>query len=701
MVNGRLIIATAAALMAAAPGASALVDAVEEAPADEVAVDEAGVVAGDGATFQDAITAAKAAMMGAPQTAYENGLAAEKLAASAAASDALATSLWLQAEALTRLNRAEDARAVVERAFAALKDASSKLAGDLMVARGRIARVLGEDGSALENFQSAYRIYNSLGERRSEAIALQSVGTVYQNARQYERVIEYYARASEAFSDDAMLDMVSLNNRANAMRELERHDEARALFDEALQIARTMGSDLLQARILTNIAVLETRRGAFDEADLALTEGFAKLSTGEARAWAPFLWGARGQLSFAKGDLEAAKDAIERAFADKPLEETTAPFRDFHETAYQIYEALGEPTRALGHLKSFKRLDDHGRDVAASANHALMTAEFDLASKELEIQRLRSAQLEKDVALTQSRKRQGDLVAIGATLSLLSVLGFLTWAYRAARRENRMTLAFNAELGAKNAELTDANRALEKANQAKMEFLATTSHEIRTPLNAVIGLTDVVLNGDALVERDREYLKIVASSGANLLRIVNDILDIAKLESGRLIVERRPLDVAECLLDVAGLWRKSAEEKGLQYDVDVDPGLAAYQTDERLIRQIASNLLSNAIKFTPEGRISLALKALPEGGFSISVADTGIGIAEDQFTRIFESFAQVDGGARRAYEGTGLGLAVCRKIADALGGDIRVESAPGEGSTFTVTIPAEPSRDLPCRPAAA
>ncbi len=643
------------------------------------------------ASYDAAIAEAKANMMKAPRAALAAAEEAEALAPAADGQVAIATSLWLQGEALTRLNRAEDALPVIERARDSLGDQKSKLTADILLALGRAQRNLSLYGGALASFQDAYRIYDELDVARSSALALQSIGTLYDSARQYERVIEYYERASAAFSDGAMLDLVSLNNRANAYRELGRYEEALAMQEQALAMARTSGGSLLPARILTNIAVLDVKRGDLPAAEEAIREALSLSDSDDARGWSPFVWGAAALLEAAKADNNAAKTAIEKTFAGADLNETPPPFRDFHEAAQKIYEALGETDKALSHAAAFKRLDDVGRDIAASANLALMNAEFEVANKELQIERLKSSQLEKDVALAAARSRQVRIVAIsGATLGAL-LIGFLIFAFLAARRRQKATQAFNETLEEKNEELTQTIYALEKANQAKMAFLATTSHEIRTPLNAIIGLSDVVLNGGAIIDRDREYLTSVNEAGRHLLSIVSDILDISKMEAGRLAVDKQPTDVAAEISAVAGIWRKAADEKGLALRIELAEEAMGFVTDGRLLRQIASNLLSNAVKFTKEGSIDLRLARLASKGFVLTVSDTGVGIPEAALEKVFEPFRQADDRLSREFGGTGLGLAICRRIAEALGGEICVRSNEVEGATFDVIIPAAPA----------
>ncbi|MEM6913847.1 MAG: tetratricopeptide repeat protein, partial [Pseudomonadota bacterium] len=205
--------------------------------------------------FDRAVAEAKNAMAASPMAALAHAQRAETLAPELARPGSLASALWLQGEALTRLNQPQDAEPIISRAIRLVKDPASKLAGDLSLSKGRIERMRGDVGNALQSFQSAYRTFETLGEARSQAIALQSIGTLYDMAHQHNRVIDYNLRASEVFSDGAILDLVSLNNRANAFRALEQFDEAVAMLDEALDMAQESGSALLQVRILTNMAV--------------------------------------------------------------------------------------------------------------------------------------------------------------------------------------------------------------------------------------------------------------------------------------------------------------------------------------------------------------------------------------------------------------------------------------------------------------
>ena len=248
------------------------------------------------------------------------------------------------------------------------------------------------------------------------------------------------------------------------------------------------------------------------------------------------------------------------------------------------------------------------------------------------------------------------------------------------------------ELAASNREIAEKSHQLEVASQHKSEFLANMSHELRTPLNAVIGFSEVLLQrmfGD-LNDKQDEYLKDIYASGQHLLSLINDILDLSKIEAGRMELEMTDFDFPTTLDSTLTLIRERAGRRGIALHLSVDERLGQMRADERKIRQVVLNVLSNAIKFTPEGgRIEVA--AVPRDEFvEVSVSDTGVGIAPEDQEAVFEEFRQV-GTAAKKVEGTGLGLALSRKFIELHGGRIWVQSQVGIGSTFTFTIPARRS----------
>jgi signal transduction histidine kinase len=258
------------------------------------------------------------------------------------------------------------------------------------------------------------------------------------------------------------------------------------------------------------------------------------------------------------------------------------------------------------------------------------------------------------------------------------------------------TFATQSALAIQNArlfrEIEVKSRELEVASQHKSEFLASMSHELRTPLNAIIGFSDVLLQGmfGETNDKQTEYLRDILASGQHLLSLINDILDLSKIEAGRMELDVAAFDLPTAIDDALLLMRERAGRRGITVERYVDERVGEIHADQRKLKQVLLNLLSNAVKFTPEGgRIDVRAR-LANGTAEISVTDTGIGIAPEDHDAVFEEFRQV-GAADKKAEGTGLGLALCRKFVELHGGRIWVKSHIGAGSTFTFTLPLVPA----------
>jgi signal transduction histidine kinase len=248
------------------------------------------------------------------------------------------------------------------------------------------------------------------------------------------------------------------------------------------------------------------------------------------------------------------------------------------------------------------------------------------------------------------------------------------------------------ELRARTAELEDKSRQLAEASENKSQFVSSMSHELRTPLNAIIGLTEMMVTNAARfgTENALEPLRRVNAAGKHLLDLINEVLDLSKIEAGKLELNVEAVDLARLIDEVIGTAGQLAEKNQNRLIFEAQENVGALAADSMRLKQILLNLLSNACKFTKEGEVALRVRKVADGRdwVELAVADTGIGLTAEQQAKLFEEFTQADSLTARRYGGTGLGLAISRKLARLMGGDVTVASEPGKGSVFTVRLPS-------------
>jgi signal transduction histidine kinase len=246
------------------------------------------------------------------------------------------------------------------------------------------------------------------------------------------------------------------------------------------------------------------------------------------------------------------------------------------------------------------------------------------------------------------------------------------------------------EIRRRSAELEMSNRRIREASRLKSEFLANMSHELRTPLNAIIGFTELLHDGQ--VEpgspTHKEFLSDILVSGRHLLQLINDVLDLSKVEAGKLEFRAETVEISRLVTEIIGILRTTASQKSIRIETELDPTVSSLTIDQARLKQVAYNYLSNALKFTPNGgRVTLRIKPEGEAQFRLEVEDTGIGIAQDDLARLFIEFQQLEPGLSKRHQGTGLGLALTKRLVQAQGGTVGVTSKLGAGSTFHACLP--------------
>jgi signal transduction histidine kinase/Tfp pilus assembly protein PilF len=565
--------------------------------------------------------------------------------------------------------------------------------GNLLRLLGALQLQRGDPSGALTSYFAAHKIFQQLGDVRSQSVMKQWIASLYDNANDFDRAEKYFREAAELPLDDPAMALSIHNNLGAVLIQSERYAAADLEYRRALALARQLKSAPLEARILANMAWGKVEDGKYDEAERSVAEGFRVSATPEARSMLPQFEAIGARIAYFRKDYDKAARLIGAAFAGVDTTETGSDFRDAHQVAYAIYVARGDSRRALAHLEALKRLSDQATKAATTNSTQLMAAKFDSANQQAQIATLKAADAD--------RRAHFQLVlflSIGAAVAvIMALLGVGVITLRRSRNQVR----------AANADLAQSNVALEKALRAKTEFLATTSHEIRTPLNGILGMTQVMLADPTLPAGARDRIGVVHGAGVTMRALVDDILDVAKIETGNLTVELAPMDLRATLKDVTRMWEEQARSKGLRFTLDLAEAPGWIVSDAGRLRQVVFNLLSNAIKFTAEGGVTVRASASEAQAneeatlrrLRIAITDTGIGIPEDKRELIFESFKQVDASTTRRFGGTGLGLTICRNLARALGGDVQVDSKPHFGSTFTIDLPlvtaATPEQSAP------
>jgi signal transduction histidine kinase/Tfp pilus assembly protein PilF/CheY-like chemotaxis protein len=640
-----------------------------------------------GLRFDVLVADAKASMLRDPRDTIAKAKQVEIVAAQLQGRQrtlGIATGQWLQGEAYLRLDEVNTAGPLIDRALAAVSHtAPTKLTGDILLSRGGYHTAIANVAAALVDYQRAHNIFRDTGETRSRAIALLSIAGLYQDSMDYENALKYYAQALDVYQGDPQLRISIYNNRGIALKELGRFDEASVEFSKALAIAKTMNSPVLELPILRNVARNELVSGKLDAADVTIGQGFAAARQIAGGPLAANMWDIAAKAALLRHQLPEARAKIERSFAGVDPHNTTISYREAHETAYLIYRGLGEDQKALTHLEALKRLDDKATKLATSTNTALMAARFDYANQELKIAKLRADESQRKLENERARAQTQRLIFVGLAVATMIIVSMLAIGLMTIRRSRNEVRAANIDLAA-------TNSALEKALAAKTEFLATTSHEIRTPLNGILGMTQVMLADKKLDETTRDRIEVVHGAGVSMRALVDDILDVAKMETGNMTIEQVPFDVQATLREVSRMWEEQARAKGIAFTLDLADCPDWIEGDAARLRQITFNLLSNALKFTENGSVSVRATAHEDGAeprLVIEVVDTGIGIPADKHELIFESFRQVDAGTTRKFGGTGLGLAICRNLARAMHGDVTVRSEAGQGASFTLELP--------------
>lgn len=591
-----------------------------------------------------------------------------------------ASAHWIAAQASFRLgdNTTAESRLRAMTAVPLLAAPRQRARARASLLRGLMRRSAGEFGDALQLYREAQLGFIQVRDTRGQAQALQALGTLYNDIGDGEAATRYLELARETYYGDELFRLALYNNMGVAEQNLENLAAANSWYRRAHELAIGIGNVAYARHTQLNIAATALDQDQFAAAKAAVLQlgDTAQLADPAQRSNALRIL---AMAALHDGDRRGASTLIERGLAAAGDVGGTSAFRATHLAAYEIFSATGQPQRALEQLEIVRRIDEADAQLTASNRASLLAAQFRFDAQEARIDRLKAQQLERDIANQRNRTYiiSASAVAIGLALS-----GLLWLAMRSRARARGDA-----------AQLAVVNQQLEGALAAKTEFLASTSHEIRTPLNGILGMTQIMLADGALSGSMRSQVELVHDAGTAMRALVDDILDVAKLEHGGFVIAPRPTDLVDLIRRTTRLYETQAHDRGLTLTLDIDDTIGWQDVDPDRLTQIIFNLVGNAMKFTSAGGITVRLARSggdADAGINLSVTDTGIGIAPEWHEAVFEMFRQVDGTRTRNFGGTGLGLAICRQLAEAMGGRMTLDSTEGVGSCFALHLPWQP-----------
>lgn len=595
---------------------------------------------------------------------------------------------------LSRQGNYEKALSYLKRGAA--YDEKSGKKRSLAISYNSIGAAYGRQGNyaeSLDYFARGLALREELGDKRGIGIALNNIGYNHRELGQLDEAFSYYQRAfsiREEIGDKR--GMASSLHSLGAVAELQgRLDEALTQYTQASRIAEEIGVTGRLAEIVTDISSVQEKRGDLDAALQSINRALTiQKETDDPRGYVTAslqlgkLYAKHNQLGDA---LHATDEAL--TIADSI---GTLPFvRDAHLQRSTILERQGNFEAALSAHQAYK-----------AAYDSLFNSESQSVIAELQQQfKAREQQQRIDTLESERQNQRLWVITLIAGLTLLVVIAGLLYsrvhlrrraleALKKARRSEAEQARLRAETAEELARRTQEQaEELRRANDLKSRFLANISHEFRTPLTLTFGPLDDLLNGHFHLDDDaRPHIERARRNGSRLLRLINQLLDLSKLDAGALLLRPSRQDLAVQLRQIAGLFESIAITRDIQFLVEI-PESSGYKVyDAEKIEKVIVNLLSNAFKFTPSGgKVSLAFEEDAEANATFSIADTGPGIAEEHLPYLFDRFYQVEDATTRSHEGSGIGLSLVKELVELHEGTVTVESTLGFGSRFMVRLP--------------
>lgn len=559
---------------------------------------------------------------------------------------------------------------------------------------GVVFRRIDDYQDALNYHLKALHIADSLGDLRTKSMAINSIGNVYVALEKYNDALNSFRKSlSLEYNRNNKLGIaINLNNIGSVYQALGNLNKAYEYYKLSLDVNTEINSQKGIGICNSDIGSIFYAKKFFHRAlkQYYMAEAIF-LKTGDKIYLAnTFLMIGKtmyqmDSIKNAEKYLLMAKD-IAVSIGSKVVTEKT------YKWLSKAYQKSNDYKKALYYIELSNNMKDSINNIAIQKNIIRMQIKYDLENKENEIVLLHHQQ--KINVLELKKQKTANLLMLLGIILIFITMVFLIYYIHVRNQKNRILEEKNREIEQARVELKKyaedllvAKHQAEKSSKTKSEFLANMSHEFRTPLSSVIGFVDLLLSREQDVEK-RDKLKLIQSSSKSLLLLLTDILDLSKVESGKLKIDYEPVDVVRVVDEVYQMFKINTERKGVRFNYVVQERFPKnLLLSELRLRQVLFNLIGNAVKFTKSGEIIVEVNHTVvddagKAGFSISVKDTGKGIMPEDIEKIFEPFVQLD--AAGEYQGTGLGLAITRQIVDSMGGKLTVSSEPGVGSSFII-----------------
>ncbi|MBS0657298.1 MAG: tetratricopeptide repeat protein [Verrucomicrobia bacterium] len=598
--------------------------------------------------------------------------------------EVLTALVWIGRLHFTRGDYPEAERPYTEALALARKTKDHTRELQMLNSLGNLADARGDYAGAVRFLQEAIDVAQQRQDPEGVVSARINLGTTLRHQDRHREALDQYRLAEAVASkSDHLVVAVLWNNTGDALSALGEHEPALAAQARSMEAAKAIPSAEIVAAVHESIGVTRRAMGQLDQAIAEFHEALSIYRSLNFRQGIVKTLNSLGAVQLERGELAGAIAYAGEALALAEQMQRTDGVRAAADTLMRAHRRLGRPTEALDYADKLAAANETLRGVETRKRIAELEARFRTAQKEREIERLNAQSEVQQLQIARQERDRQELVVglIALTFGLL-----LLWnRYRVKQRAEEALRRQNEELAVERAR-ADA------ANHAKSEFLANMSHEIRTPMNSILGFSEL-LEGRVEDDEQREYLEAISSSGKTLLRLINDILDLSKIEAGKLELQPTPTDLSTLLMEVRQMFSLQAMKKGLSVELALAADLPAeLMLDEVRLRQIVVNTVGNALKFTESGGVVIRAAVRDEAAAEtktlvLEVVDTGVGIPEAEQQRVFEAFSQVAGQSAKRFGGTGLGLAITQRLVDMMGGRIALESEVGRGSTFRFEFP--------------